>query len=165
VPLTRQEKRELRDRRRKLLAEADALRPEPGEKWDDDNFVLFDELLAEGITLKSTLDEDAGTGDSLYDKSNWWKISPESDPERLLLSLWVGLHRFGNENGKKVYRETLSRERLGELIDLRNGEELTSTIAKALRAHLIAPPEIEQEEEALPNVPPMDMVTIELVQK
>jgi hypothetical protein len=149
--LTRDEKCELRDRRRELLADADAQRPAEGEKWNDKNYARFDEVFTEALALKTTLDEDAAAGDSLYDKQTWWKISPEGDPERLLLALWVGLHQFIEQSGKKVYTLRLSREDLGSLITLRNGEELTTAISLALRAHLIAPPEVVQEE-ALPNV-------------
>jgi len=161
--LKREDKRELRDPRRELLSKAEALGPAYGEKWTDENYAAFDELFAEALALKTTLDEDAASGDSLYDKSTWWKISPEGDPERLLLALWVGLHHF-EESGNShtglvgrptapvlVYRPRLSREELGSLITLRNGEDLTASISQALRAHLIAPPEIVQEE-VLPNV-------------
>jgi hypothetical protein len=165
VALTREEKRELRDRRRAMLTEADALRPIPPDPWIDENFAHFDELLGDATIIKGTLDEDAAAGDSLYDKSNWWKISPAGDPERMLLALWVGLHKFeetGNAHTGLVgranspclaYRPQLSREDLGKLVDLGNGEELTQAIANALRGHLIAPPEIE-EEDPLPNVEP-----------
>lgn len=149
--LPREEKRALRDGRRSLLAEADSLRPAAGEKWNDDNFARFDELFTEALGIKSRLDEEEAAGDSLYDKSNWWKISPEGDPERMRLALWVGLHRFvPGKNGKPVYTPRLHRHELGALITLANGEELTVAISKALRAHLIAPPEVAQEE-ANPN--------------
>lgn len=154
--LPREEKRALRDDRRSLLAEADSLRPAPGEKWNDDNFARFDELFTEALGIKARLDEEEAAGDSLYEKSNWWKISPEGDPERMRLALWVGLHRFvpGNIHdlnaGKPVYTPRLHRHELGALITLANGEELTVAISKALRAHLIAPPEVAQEE-ANPN--------------
>ena len=163
LPLTREEKQTLRDRRRKLLAEANEQRPVKGEKWNDENFLRFDELINEAMLAKASLDEDAGGGDSLYDRANWWKISPEGDPERLVLALWVGLHRFeesGNAHtglsgppgsASMQYRPQLSRENLGSVINLGNAEELTSAISKALRAHLIAPPEFAQEE-AVPNV-------------
>jgi hypothetical protein len=181
APLTREEKQMLRERRRKLLSEADEQRPPTGEKWTDENFTRFDELLADAVVLKAQLDEDAGAGDSLYDKTNWWKISPNEDPERMLLALWVGLHAFiesGNAhtglNGppgsaSKKYLPQLSRESLGGFVDLGNGEELTLAIAKALRAHLIAPPEIAQDE-SLPNVQspatPAEMTTeLETVSK
>lgn len=168
-PLTREAKQDLRERRRSLIAEADALRPDATkeEKWDDGKFALFQELLAEAMTAKAALDEDAAAGDSLYDKSNWWKISPDGDPERLLLALWVGLHTFKGAPGTQAastavltYVESFTRAQLGSLIDLRNGEELTEAIAKALRAHMIAPPEPDEEKEALPNVPPLEVVTL-----
>jgi hypothetical protein len=153
--LTREAKRELRERRRTLLAEADAARPKTGEAWDDEKFATFNELLQEAMAAKAALDEDAAAGDSLYDRSNWFKISAQDDPERLLLALFIGLHIFvpSKTAGKPdEYVETLSRQQLGKLVDLRNGEDLMEAIGKALRAHLIAPSETP-EEEASPNVP------------
>jgi hypothetical protein len=151
--LTREEKRTLREQRVEVLSEADAQRPAKGEAWDDAKYARFEELLGEALALKATLDEDAAAGDSLYNKATWWKISPEGDPERMLLALWVGLHKFEEEKGKKVYRETVTREDLGSHIHLKNGDELTSAIAKALRAGLIAPPETDIE--PLPNAQPV----------
>jgi hypothetical protein len=153
--LTREAKREMRARRRTLAEEAEALRPAAGAKWDDEKFVHFDELFAEGIEIKATIDADAAAGDSLYDKSNWWKISPEGDPERMMLALWVGLHEFvKTDKAKPKFTARLDREELGGLINLGNGEALTRSIAEALRAHLVAPAEDLDEEEASPNAEP-----------
>jgi hypothetical protein len=159
LPLTREEKRELRGRRRKLLAEADTQRPAQDEEWIDENLTRFGDLLGEAMAVKAALEEDAAAGDSLYDKLNWWKISPESDPERMLLALWVGLHIFqpAKHPGKPdEYVETLTRQKLGKLIDLGNGEALTQAIATALRAHLIVASDDSEsaEKEAVPNAPP-----------
>jgi hypothetical protein len=155
--LNREQKSELRERRRQLLEEADGLRPTKGEPWDEANWAKFDELLGDAVAAKTALDQDAGAGDSLYDKGNWWKISPEGDPERLLLALWVGLHKFvGAESDRaampavRKYVESLTLPQLGELVDLGNGEDLTVAISKALRAHLIAAPEPGDKS---PNVP------------
>src|ERR1700728_1432333 len=139
--LTREEKRALRDRRSKLLADADLLRPRKHEDWLPEKFLEFDALMDEATTLKIAFDEDAGTGDSLYDIYNWRKISPDGDPERLLLALWVGLHTFvpSKTAGKPdEYVETLARQKLGSLVDLGNIGDLTLAISKALSAHLIS---------------------------
>jgi hypothetical protein len=161
-PLTRDEKRELRDRRRELLAEADTQRPLQGVAWDDNKWQRFEELLAEAVSIKATVDEDAGTGDSLYDKTTWWKISPEKDPERMLLALWVGLHEFKTQlsaggPAERVYSPRLSKMQLAELVGLDNGEELTVGIANALRKHLIAPPAVAPMESDDPNPQPPAM--------
>jgi hypothetical protein len=147
--LTREEKRSLRDRRLKLLADADCLRPDTHEDWLPQQFVEFDALMDEASALKIAYDEDAGTGDSLYDMYNWRKISPDGDPERLLLALWVGLHIFvpSQTAGKPdEYVETLARQKLGSLVDLGNGGDLTMAISKALSAHLIAASETPVED-------------------
>lgn len=144
--LTREVKRELRDRRRTLLAEADAQRPAAGEVWEDEKFANFNEFLQEAMAAKAVADQDAAAGDSLYDKGNWWKISPDRDPERMLLALFVGLHIFipSKTPGKPdEYVETLTLVELGKLIDLRNGEELTVAISKALRAPSETPEQSE----------------------
>jgi hypothetical protein len=154
--LTHEEKRSLRDRRGKLMADADVLRPARGEDWQPQKFLEFDFAMDEASALKIALDEDAGTGDSLYDMYNWRKISPGNDPERLLLALWVGLHRFEG----KAYRPRLSREQLGTLVDLGNGGDLTMAISKALSAHLIAASETPLEE-PVPNVLPPSLAVIQ----
>jgi hypothetical protein len=157
--LTREEKRELRGQINQILIEADAQRPAKGESWNDKTLARFEELLGEAQAVRYSLDEDAATGDSLYDKSNWWKISPEGDPERMCLALWVGLHQFHatgipGRPAVLAYVETLQRAQVGSLITLQNGEELTSSIAKTLHAHLIVAPE-STGEEASPNVQPV----------
>lgn len=155
--LTLMEKRTLRDRRQKLMQDAEALRPGRNVDWQPDKFLEFDELMDEATILKIALDEDAGTGDSLYDMYNWRKISPDGDPERLVLALWVGLHRFvptGLANTEEEYRPRLSRQQLGELIHLGNGGDLTLAISNALSAHLIAASEVKEIEVPDPNQPP-----------
>lgn len=146
--LTIGEKRSLRARRQKLLTDAYLQRPVKGQDWQPDNFLEFDLLMEEASTLKILLDEDAGTGDSLYDMYNWRKISPDADPERLLLALWIGLHEFKGQGSQipagpaeRVYLPRMSKTQLGELVDLGNGGDLTMAISKALSAHLIAPSE------------------------
>jgi hypothetical protein len=158
----------LRDRRQKLMADADLLRPAKGESWQGEKFLDFDFAMDEATALKIALDEDAGTGDSLYDMYNWRKISPDSDPERMLLALWVGLHRF-QEIGEMsptrapalVYRPRLSREELGQLVDLGNGGDLTMAISKALSAHLIAASESPVVEAPVPNALPPSPAAME----
>src|SRR5580692_11428606 len=137
--LTHEEKRSLRDRRGKLMADADVLRPARGEDWQPEKFLEFDFAMNEASALKITLDEDAGTGDSLYDMYNWRKISPDGDPERLLLALWIGLHEFRGSGvpeapAVRVYLPRMSKTQLGELVDLGNGGDLTMAISKALSA-------------------------------
>jgi hypothetical protein len=149
--LTHEEKRSLRSRRQKLMVDADLQRPAKGQDWQPEKFLEFDLLMDEASALKIALDEDAGTGDSLYDMYNWRKISPDGDPERLLLALWIGLHHFvvtGLANTEEQYRPTLSRQQLGNLVDLGNGGDLTMAISKALSAHLIA----QSEESAMEHV-------------
>lgn len=156
TPLTIEEKRSLRSRRLKLMTEADLQRPAKGVDWLPDNFVEFDLLLDEATALKVALDEDAGKGDSLYDMYNWRKISPDDDPERLLLALWIGLHHFvatGLANTEEQYAPRLSRQQLGLMVDLGNGGDLTMAISKALSAHLIARQEEIAEEEILGDPP------------
>jgi hypothetical protein len=144
--LTTEERRSKKSLWQKLMLEADQMRPPKGEAWDQGKFLEFDTLLDEAAELKITLDEDAGRGDSLYDRYNWRKMSSERDPERLLLALWVGLHTFTEENGKQFYKEAVTRHELGRLVDLQNADVVTVAIAKALQGHLIAPPEFEASE-------------------
>jgi hypothetical protein len=156
--LTATEVRELGKRRRQLIKDAEALRPAKGQKWESEAYTQFDSLIEESTLLKIAIDEDAGTGDSLYDLYNWRKISPDGDPERMLLALWIGLHEFVQEGAKQVYRPRLSREEIGAWIHPGNATNFTVAISKALAAHLIAAPEIPPELEApgeppLPNVP------------
>jgi hypothetical protein len=148
--LTVEEKRSLRARRQKLMVDADLQRPAKGQDWQPDKFVEFDLLMDEASALKITLDEDAGAGDSLYDMYNWRKISPDGDPERLLLALWIGLHTFEQALQFEVaYKPRLSRSDLGRMVDLGNGGDLTMAISKALSAHLIAQSETAALEEVL----------------
>jgi hypothetical protein len=139
--LTREEKRALREARQKLLADANQLRPERGEEWDPEKFREFELAMEEATAIKIEIDEDAASGDSLYDMYNWRKISPSADPERLLLALWVGLHHFvlADKDPMKtpIYTPRFSRAELGVKIDLSNGEDLTLAVSKALTAHLI----------------------------
>lgn len=130
--------RELAERRRKVLAEAEPFRPKKEREWPESDQVTWEALQSEANLLKIAIDEDAGTGDSLYDWYDWRKISTE-DPERFLLALWVGLHRYDPERpAGRRFVETLSRDELAELVDLSNGAELTAAIGNALSAHIIA---------------------------
>jgi hypothetical protein len=154
--LTPAEIRDFRRRWQKLLAEAQTLRPGKGPSgedlaWDDENFAQYQLLLEEANLLRVAVDENAGTGDSLYDRYTWQKISPDGDPERLLLALWVGLHKF--EDGK--YIPQISRAELGTLHLGGNGPDLTMKIVKALAADILAAREASEETEnaPLPNVP------------
>lgn len=147
--LTRDELRELRRKRQTLLTEAEKLRPAKGQAWAPDNFEQYVSLQDEATLLKCAVDEEAGSGDSLYDLYNWRKISPELDPERMLLALWVGLHQFVDTSlvvghSSSAYRPELSREEIGQHIHPGNATDLTLAISKALAAHIVAPPEVEE---------------------
>jgi hypothetical protein len=146
--MTRELIRNVRESRRELLEEAKALRPPRGEDWDPEKFAKFEDLMEESTSLKIALDEDQASGDSLYDMYNWRKISPTGDPERLHIALWVGLHRFQGEGSPapagpavRVYKETLTRTQVAELVNLGNGGDLTLAISKALTAYLIPAPD------------------------
>jgi len=155
--LTRDELRELRRKRQTLLTEAEKLRPAKGQPWDAEKYAQFDSLLEEATLVKCAVDEEAGTGDSLYDLYNWRKISPEGDPERMLLALWVGLHKFAENASSSsllarsqkpeaglIYQPQLSREEIGLNIHPGNASAVTLAISKALAAHIVAPPEVEE---------------------
>jgi hypothetical protein len=163
--LTGAEVRDLRQRRQQLLKEAEALRPHKGQAWEGESYPQFDSLMDEATLLKIAIDEDAGTGDSLYDLYNWRKISPDGDPERMLLALWIGLHEFAHEVDRQIYRPRLSQEEIGRHIHPGNASELTLAISKALSAHLIAAPEVPPDiedvaEEPVPNVRAPEEVTL-----
>lgn len=160
--LMRQEKRDLRERRQKLLAEMAELLARRGDadfaSWRERPEFLDAEALAEEATsLKIQLDEDAGQGDSLFDIYNWRKINPETDPERLFLALWVALHHFSAASSQspektQTYSPQFSKEQLGPLIHPGNVADLTLGISKALAAHLNLPE--DEEQDALPNPQP-----------
>lgn len=170
--LTATEIRELGKRRQQLLKEAQALRPAKGRQWPGENYAQFEALIDEATLLKVAIDEDAGTGDSLYDLYNWRKISPDGDPERMLLALWIGLHEFVQEKDgdRQIYRQRLTREQIGAWIHPGNAADLTLAISKALSAHLIAEPAVPEEvppeatapdEAPLPNVPLPEFIPAE----
>ena len=157
--LTREELRELRRKRQTLLTEAEKLRPAKGQSWDAEKYAQFDSLLEEATLVKCAVDEEAGTGDSLYDLYNWRKISPEGDPERMLLALWVGLHKF-DARPAHSYQPQLSREEIGLHIHPGNAAEITLAISKALAAHIVAPADVkpdDEEDPSLPNVGPPEV--------
>lgn len=169
--LTPLEVRDLGRRRRDLLKEVDANRPAKGQKWTEESYEYCETLLAEATLLKCAIDEDAGTGDSLYDLYNWRKISPEADPERMLLALWVGLHAYQhqgpNPESTVYWRPQLGREEIGNQIHPGNAIDLTIAVSKALAAHIIAPPEVQEEDEApdpnaqMPEIPAPEEMKIE----
>lgn len=127
---------EMRRRRSTLLQDAQAAIPEKGKAWEPAAETRFNEALDEANRLKSAIDEQAGTGDSLLDRSTWWKIGP-ADPERLQLAVWVGAHR---KNAQGKYEPALSLEDLDSLIHLGNAEDVTLQIAEVLRAYVPAKP-------------------------
>lgn len=143
--LTREETLNLRKQRRDLLAESYKFVPEGKEAWEREDFEQFTLIQEEATEVKRTLDEDRAQGDSLYDRFNWNKISPEEDPERFLLALWVGLHYFPDP-AKDDYLPRLSRAEIGTHIHVGNAEDLGLAIAKALTINII-PPASETEKE------------------
>jgi hypothetical protein len=158
--LTRALKDGLRAERLQLLQSAEKLRPPKGtKKWADDNLARFGDLQDEANTLKVRLDEDAGTGDSLYDLYNWRKISPQGDPQRMILALWVGLHVFQKSKTAGEdddYVETLTRRQLAKFVHLGNGNALVGAVSKALASYLVDETDEgdDDEEEESPNPQP-----------
>ena len=130
-PLERGALQVLRRRRRAAIDEARALVPADG-KMDAAAESHFNDLLEEANRLKVAIDEETAAGDSLMDRSTWWKIGP-LDPERLRLAVWAGTHVKSPE-GKFV--ESLSLEQLDDLIDIGNAEAVTADIAEALRRYI-----------------------------
>lgn len=118
--------RELRLRRSQVIAELRAALPAPGSTSESDR-QRIEALEVEALAIKSRLDEDAGTGDSLFQMENWRKINPEEDPERLLACLWAGLESNHPE---------LKPEQLELLVHPGNVTEITVAIAKALASYL-----------------------------
>jgi hypothetical protein len=159
--LTRELKKALRAERLEILQEAEKLRPPKGKKkWADDNLARFGDLQDEANLLKVRLDEDGGAGDSLYDLYNWRKISPQGDPQRMILALWVGLHVFvksktaGEDDD---YVETLTRRQLAKFVHLGNGNELVGAVSKALAGYLVDETDEgddDEDEEESPNQQP-----------
>jgi hypothetical protein len=153
APLTRAEVREYRARWQKLIAEAHALAPTTVDgkvqPWNEQNLEQWQLLQEEANLLRTAVDENLGTGDSLYDRYTWRKISPDGDPERLVLALWVGLHTFEIDVPRR-YIPQISREELGALVNLGNGADLAFKIVKAIGADILAAREPE-EDTPLPN--------------
>ena len=164
--LTRELKKALRAERLEILQEAEKLRPPKGKKkWADDNLARFGDLQDEANLLKVRLDEDGGAGDSLYDLYNWRKISPQGDPQRMILALWVGLHVFQKspigpghkQEPEDEYVETLTRRQLAKFVHLGNGNELVGAVSKALASYLVDETDEgddDEDEEESPNQQP-----------
>lgn len=126
--LTADETREMRKAYRKAVAELEGK-----------DAAEFTAIMEEIIEMRARLDEEAGTGDSLFQLVNWWKIH-EADPERVLLALWSGLHQ---EEGD-TWRPPLSIAQLRKLVDARNIGYVLTTITKALSAYM---PRVEKKKE------------------
>src|SRR5579872_4493375 len=113
--LTPAEMREMRSEYRKVAA-------------DLDNRETFNDRMEELVAIRARLDEEAGSGDSLFLIVNWWKIRAE-DPERIVLALWCGLHQE-NEDGKWQAPFTLAQ--LNHLVDFSNVAGICHAITEAL---------------------------------
>jgi hypothetical protein len=134
TPLSRKELAEMKANRRKLLHQARLTADlAPGEVVQESD--ELDALLEEATAIKRVLDEHAGTGDSLFDLDNWRKINPVEDPERMLLALWVGLHKFEGA----LYTPQLTKAELSPLIHIGNISDLTIAITKGLSQYIITP--------------------------
>jgi hypothetical protein len=150
VKLTREEKRALRKDRRALLQEARDLfdSGRQTDAWPAEVSQEFDSLLGEANAITCALDEDAGTGDSLYIRGNWQKI--DDDFDRLLLALWVGTHQFYIAPGiPQVYREQISMSAL-QAMEAPQIEEIAATVKNALSRSLVARRDPD-DEEPVPN--------------
>lgn len=150
--LTHDEKRDLRGRRTAVLKTWPL---KPLDEWTSEDVSESEELLGEATSITCTLDEDAGTGDSLYLVRNWRKIGTD-DFERLLLALWVGLHKATIAPGVSPhvpeYRPQVSMSELAALrITDTELEKLINAINRALSRSLIATR--AKPEAASPNVP------------
>ncbi len=156
--LTRAEKKDLRKRRKDILKEWPT---KPLDEWTADDVEDTEMLLGEATAITSTLDEDAGTGDSLYEVRNWHKIGTD-DFERLLLALWVGLHRHYAALGipPADYRSELSMKELRalELSDTQL-KAIAEAIRRALSRSLIARRDPD-DEEPVPNAPAPAVATM-----
>lgn len=131
--LTPAELSELRSRYNRLFQ---SRRTKPVE----DLAAIMDEIVA----LRVRLDEEAGTGDSLLQYVNWWKIRDE-DPDRILLALWAGLHQ---EQEDEDWKSPLTLRQLKKLVDFSNVGDVLVAIGKALAANM---PKIQAEESASKN--------------
>jgi hypothetical protein len=165
--LTREEIKELRAKRKELLRESYKFVPPSvdgkDEEWTAEALESFSLLQDEATQVKCELDEDAAKGDSLYDRFNWRKISPEVDPERFLVALWVGLHAFRGLPGKENYDPQLGSVAIGKLVHIGNHEEVSIAMTRALTQYIVAPKD-EDEEEAIPNaLPPATPAVTETV--
>jgi hypothetical protein len=145
--LTRDEKRELQQRRTAILKTAP---PKKSDDWTADDVEKMVSILSDSTAITCLLDEDAGTGDSLYEVRNWRKIGSD-DFERLLLALWVGLHQSSNTAAPL----TLDALGMMNLCDTQL-DALVEAINKALSRSLIAP----RSEEPDPNAPLPDLTTL-----
>lgn len=131
--LTRDEVRVLSQDRSRLLEQARKCAPPKGEEWDPIRQAEFESLMDEATSIKIQIDEDAGKGDSLFDLSNWRKIGFDVDPERLLLSLWVSLHKFEGDQ----YKAPIGMQALGQMLNASNAADVMSAITQALISSLV----------------------------
>lgn len=126
------EVRELRTRYNRLIDERQG-------KSNAELAVLHEEL----VGLRVQLDEEAGTGDSLFQYVNWWKIRDE-DPDRILLALWAGLHQ---ERADEKWESPFTLGQLRKLVDFSNVGPVAISIGKALFAYM---PKVKEKDKS-PN--------------
>lgn len=132
--LTSAEIKELKQQRRELLGLADDVRPKvtDGATPEDaaEQISNFYQLIGDAMEISARLDEDRAAGDSLFLEANWVKINT-SDPERLVLALWAGLHHSVDDEWKAPF----SLQELDRLVDPANAEDIVEVIGKALRIY------------------------------
>lgn len=127
------ETRELKAEYRRLANELDQFKDDPDQ---------FGILMEELIVIRVRLDEEAGTGDSLFQLINWWKIR-DSDPERTVLALWAALHA---EQSSGRWESPFTVAQLEKLVDMSNVKSVLVAIATALHQHM---PQVKDD--AVPN--------------
>jgi len=155
--LTADQRKALRSERLDILRKLEPFRPKKDKEWNEDDFAQFQALSEEANRIKVALDEDSCQGDSLYDLSNWDKIGPVVDPERLLLALWVGLHKSVNGS----YLPSLTQEQIGRFINHRTSADLTDAISLALAKDLLPPAELRLKNGQAPESPAPTTTTTE----
>ena len=133
----------VKEQRRQVLRQADAMREQLAALSEDEdpkaNAIAekeFYELLGEAVLLKSRLDEDAGRGDSLFLEANSFKINSD-DQERVVLALWAGLHQPEESADEAKWLAPFTVHQLHKLVDPANAEEIIEAISKALRVYSV----------------------------
>lgn len=171
--LEREELRDLRRQRRALAREIGDLYFSHKEdekfievsKWPEEDKVRLLDLREEGAELQRVIDEAAQRGDSLCDRDTWHRIGPQTDPERFLLALWVGLHRsMGNapDFDDPRFQPQVEKDELSSLIHPSNSEALVEAIVRALTQQTQVSPE-NLDPNARPSASPTEMTMEERI--